>query len=359
MQQPTEHTTIPQQAATTYTTPPAQSDMALPVQSPVEETNLHTEQPHSPQSATDTTQLTSLNTDKHPDILKQELFTLKTKQVKITHHLTFLRDTLQKEVIPDGLKLTHTLQAMDTHMTDITNEWNHVLHNTSKSLQRLLYFHYEELLELTERKIQALDKKIQTQHAHTNLTKEQQDKITKLDTKLEQTRNKKIAQLTQTQHSPRQREAPGERTQQLATQGHKDFLAKQQNHPTTQRSPPTTSTQRAPRTHPRLQASSQQHPPIAPQALPQRSRQTAFPAAHRRTLLPTPAWHNTSTPIWHTTPIPTRHNTQAMNAKPSSPPTPPWIPPPILLNRIPLLAIPPLNPIQLRQLQHSLQLPLH
>ena len=77
------------------------------------------------------------------------MFILKTKRAKITHHLTFLRDTLHQDVIPDGLKLTHTLQAMDTQMTDIVNEWDRVLHNTSESLQRILFHHYEDLLEDT------------------------------------------------------------------------------------------------------------------------------------------------------------------------------------------------------------------
>jgi len=80
--------------------------------------------------------------DKDKETLRNEIFIAKTKSTKIEHHLTFLRDTLHND---NGLKLAHPLQAMDAHMTNITQEWNNVPQATSKSLKHLLYHHFEEL----------------------------------------------------------------------------------------------------------------------------------------------------------------------------------------------------------------------
>ena len=354
-----DHTNASQQE-NSHTTPPTHNDTEEHAPLPTEETTPHTQQQNSLTANTDTPQLSPDNSNKDIGTLKQDLFTLKTKRVKITHHLTFLRDTLHKELIPDGLKLTHTLQAMDAHMTDITNEWDRVLHNTSKSLQRLLYIHYEDLLELTERKIQALDQHIQTRHSDTHLTQEQQDKITKLDSKLEQTRNKKITQLTQAQNKDAPTQAPHNTPhrhtpQQTRAQNNQNFLSQQQNHPSTQRpmppkAPRIPSTQRIPSQvhHPPTvsQGPLLQHPLTAPQPLLHHHRQSLPHMRPKRTLLPTPIYHNPPPPMTtlstHATPLP-----------------PPWIPPPTLANKVPLLSIPPLNPTQLRLLQHSLRLPLH
>ena len=130
-------------------------------------------------------------------------------------------------------------------------------------------------------KILTLNEQMNAQHRDTSLSSEQQDKINRLDTRLEQTHTKKITHLIQAQQnasttqqnpppedaspttlhadtSQDQQSTPHRETRQIqAQQSHSqsnNFLGPRQNHPTTQR----LRVPRAPQTAPTR--------PILPQA---------------------------------------------------------------------------------------------
>ena len=71
------------------------------------------------------------NTDT-PDIPSKlnELFTLRTKQTKVLHHLT---STMQHNVIPQGFQIHITPQIMDC-TADTQEEWEHTFLDTTKKL---------------------------------------------------------------------------------------------------------------------------------------------------------------------------------------------------------------------------------
>ena len=88
---------------------------------------------------------------------------------------------------------------MDSSQTDIQEQWEKQLIDTSKSLMSLIHQHYTSILATINEKInelEALLDKIQIDKHTTELTQQQTHKLQILESKLSATREKKIEKLT-------------------------------------------------------------------------------------------------------------------------------------------------------------------
>ena len=134
-----------------------------------------------------------------PITITNSLHILKTKQTKILHHLSFLNSATQLNIVPHGFRISTTPQVMDSSQTDIQEQWEKQLIDTSKSLMSLTHRHYTSLLATINEKItelEALLDKIQIDTRTTELTLQQTHKLQLLESKLSATREKKIETLT-------------------------------------------------------------------------------------------------------------------------------------------------------------------
>ena len=133
-----------------------------------------------------------------PATTLNQLFTLKTKQAKIIHHLAFLDTTTQNNLIPLGFQIKLTPQVMDAPKTDITQTWDAILVDTSKELMKITQIHYTSLLASINKDIEHLESlldKLTVSAEQKTLTPAQEERITQLTEKLEHTRTKKVTHL--------------------------------------------------------------------------------------------------------------------------------------------------------------------
>ena len=161
---------------------------------PVDELVLGTQQ--SPKSKIQPKHAAPTDHNTHdPTSLRNELFSLKTKQAKALHHLNFLRSAIDNNVIPKGFLIQITPQVMDAQDTDIHEAWNDTLIDTSKHLVTITHEHYSLLLATLNEKIEALEALLDKLNIDQRTTQEQQTRLTNLRTKLGDTREKKLDRL--------------------------------------------------------------------------------------------------------------------------------------------------------------------
>ena len=153
---------------------------------------------------------------------------------------------------------------MDPHHSNIQEDWEQALLDTSKHLVELTYTHYTLLLATITEKIKELEillNNLDINMQHKQLTDTQMQKLITLEKRLETTRNKKIHRLKNT--TP----------QKLNNNKHSHFLVPTQKHHTRQGPP------QAPSTHRKTIQPTPNNPPALT---------TQQPRTQCRTLLPMP-----------------------------------------------------------------------
>ena len=153
---------------------------------------------------------------------------------------------------------------MDQHHSNIQEDWEQELLDTSKHLVELTYTHYTLLLVTITEKIKELEtllNNLDINMQHKQLTDTQMQKLITLEKRLETTRNKKIHRVKNT--TP----------QKVNNYKHSHFLVPTQKHHTRQGPP------QAPSTHRKTLLPTPNNPPALT---------TQQPRTQCGTLLPTP-----------------------------------------------------------------------
>ena len=322
---PPDITQIP--AMTTPTNPiestdTPNTDTGLTEQPPTSDSNSNaTQSPKKkPTSTPSTASHTNNDLTRDPIAIQDELFKLKTQHTKVIHHTTFLNTCIHDNFVPQGFRISLTLQAMEPDHTNIQEDWEQALLDTSKQLVELTHTHYTLLLATITEKIEELEtllNNLDISMQHKQLTDTQMHKLTTLEKRLETTRTNKIHRLK------------NPTPQQVSNNKQSHFLVPTQKHHvhTRQRPPP------APPTHRRTLLPTPSNAPTTWQP----------PHTQRRTLLPTPPTQ--SPPLLHPLPQPPYPSPlfppQPPRHRPLYPPLLPLLPP-----QPPQHPLLPWNPIQ-------------
>ena len=190
---------------------------AAPIMTPHPEALLHPVSPHS-------------TTPNNPETIRDTIFTLKTQQAKAVHHMSFLNTCTHDNLIPHGFRITLSPQVMNGDASNIENEWEDTLIDTSKKLMQLTVTHYTSLLATFTEKIEELESLLDTlQIDPAPLTNIQTDRLAQLQQKLENTRNKKTHALKDS-NSAAPQPATRPHRQQGNTNSPQHFLPPPQKH---------------------------------------------------------------------------------------------------------------------------------